>query len=131
MTTTEFIVSLLGTGTAGALLGKSFDKWINKRKDELEIELKEQVFYKNIIADMKAQRDIEHKEMEELKEKIEILTKRVQTLINDNKEKDAIIAQQKNNIKRWEETCQRLEKIAEQERKENNKLIKQIKDLQK
>ena len=131
MTTTEFIVSLLGTGTAGALLGKSFDKWINKRKDELEIELKEQVFYKNIIADMKAQRDIEHKEMEELKEKIEILTKRVHTLINDNKEKDVIIAQQKNNIKRWEETCKRLEKLAEQERKENNKLVQQIKDLQK
>ena len=123
MTTTEFIVSLLGTGTAGALLGKSFDKWINKRKDELEIELKEQVFYKNIIADMKAQREVEHKEMEGLKNHIDLLTSKIEQLATSHKEKDDIIAGLKRSNSRWEESYIRLESIANEKTKELNKYI--------
>jgi len=123
MTTTEFIVYVFGTGVGGAILGKSYDKFINKRKDELEVELKEQVFYKNLIADMKAQRDEEHEEMEELKHQVKNLTNKVEELLKDNRDKDEIIEGLKRSNARWEEACIRVEKVANQKVKELNKLL--------
>lgn len=123
MTTTELVVYIFGTGVGGAILGKSYDKFINKRRDKLEIELKEQVFYKNLIADMKAQRNEEHKEMEELKSQVKNLTSKVEELLKDNRDKDEIIEGLKRSNARWEESFIRLEDIANQKTKELNKFI--------
>lgn len=123
MTTTETIIYLFGTGVGGALLGKSYDKFINKRKDELDIELKEQVFYKNLISDMKAQRDVEHLEMQGLKNHIDLLTSKIEKLVTSHKEKEDIIEGLKRSNARWEDTCRRLEYVANQKDKALNKLL--------
>jgi hypothetical protein len=123
MTTTETIIYLFGTGIGGAILGKSFDKWMNKKKDAIEVELKEQVFYKNLISDMRAQRNEEHEEMEGLKSQIKTLTNKVEQLVKGNKDKDGIIEGLKRSNARWEEAYIRLEQIANQKDNELNKYL--------
>jgi len=107
LTLAEQIIAFSGTGLGGALLGK----WMNKKKDAIEITLQNQIFYKTLIADLSKQHDDEKLKISELKVKVENLTKEVHKLITVNKEKDIIIDQYKDNVKKWENNCIRLENI--------------------
>ena len=124
MTTAESIISFSGTAVGGAIIGK----WLNRKRDELEEQLKGQAFYKTLIADITAQRAIEHEEMEGLKSKIEELTNKVNELVNVNKDKDEVIESQRNNILRWENNCVRLEGIVKSKEKQILKLFKEIEE---
>ncbi len=123
----EQIISFSGTAIGGALIGK----WLNKKKDSLEIKLKEQVFYKNLIEDIQNQRSVEQCEIAKLKEEIEHLSQKINELINSNKEKDYIIASYKNNVLRWEDNCIRLEKIIKEKDKQISKLFEEIEEHEK
>ena len=61
MTLAEQIIAFGGTGVGSLVIGW----WLNKKKDEIEVSLKEQVFYKNIITDMEEQRTKEKKDCTE------------------------------------------------------------------
>ena len=123
----EQIISFSGTAIGGALIGK----WLNKKKDTLEIKLKEQVFYKTLIDDIQKQRSLEQIEISELKEEIEKLSQKINDLIESNKEKDDIILTYKNNVLRWEDNCIRLEKIIKQKDKQISKLFEEIEEHEK
>lgn len=123
----EYIISFSGTAIGGAVIGK----WLNKKKDSLEIKLKEQVFYKTLIEDIQKQRSVEQCEIAELKEEIEKLSQKINELIDSNKEKDHIIASYKNNVLRWEDNCVRLEVIIKQKDKQISKLFEEIEEHEK
>ena len=123
----EQIISFSGTAIGGALIGK----WLNKKKDSLEIKLKEQVFYKTLIEDIQKQRSLEQIEISELKAEIEKLSQKLNELIESNKEKDDIILSYKNNVLRWEDNCIRLEKIIKQKDKQISKLFEEIEEHEK
>ncbi len=123
----EQIISFSGTAIGGALIGK----WLNKKKDSLEIKLKEQVFYKTLIEDIQKQRSLEQIEISELKAEIENLSQKINDLIESNKEKDDIILSYKNNVLRWEDNCIRLEKIIKQKDKQISKLFEEIEEHEK
>jgi predicted RNase H-like nuclease (RuvC/YqgF family) len=122
MTNVDYILSLCGTALGGAL-GKSLFDWvINKNKNKLEKQLKEQVFYKSLIEDMTTQHEVEKSKIEELESKIDELTKEIHKLVKVNKEKDIIIDQYRDNVKKWENNCTRLESII----KEKDKVISSL-----
>ena len=123
----EQIISFSGTAIGGALIGK----WLNKKKDTLEIKLKEQVFYKTLIADIQQQRSLEQVEISELKAEIEKLSQKINDLIDSNKEKDDVILSYKNNVLRWEDNCIRLEEIIKQKDKQISKLFEEIEEHEK
>ncbi len=123
----EQIISFSGTAIGGALIGK----WLNKKKDTLEIKLKEQVFYKTLIEDIQKQRSLEQIEISELKAEIEKLSQKINDLIESNKEKDDIILSYKNNVLRWEDNCIRLEKIIKEKDKQISKLFEEIEEHEK
>ena len=127
MDATELILSFSGTAVGGALIGK----WLNKKKDDLEVKLKEQVFYKNLIEDIQNQRSVEQCEIAKLKEEIENLSQKINKLLESNKEKDYIIASYKNNVLRWEDNCIRLEKIIKEKDKQISKLFQEIEEHEK
>jgi len=123
----EYIISFSGTAIGGALIGK----WLNKKKDDLEIKLKEQVFYKTLISDIQEQRDLEQCEISELKEEVEKLSQKINELLESNKEKDEIIEDQRKNVLRWEQNCERLEAIIKQEQTKVSDLFQQIEEYEK
>ena len=123
----EQIISFSGTAIGSALIGK----WLNKKKDTLEIKLKEQVFYKNLISDIQQQRSLEQEEITKLKEEIEKLSEKINELIDSNKEKDDVILSYKNNVLRWEDNCIRLEEIIKQKDKQISKLFEEIEEHEK
>ncbi len=123
----EQIIAFSSTAVGGALIGK----WLNKKKDSLEIKLKEQVFYKTLIEDIQNQRSVEQCEIAKLKEEIEHLSQKINELIESNKEKDYIIASYKNNVLRWEDNCIRLEKIIKEKDKQISKLFEEIEEHEK
>ncbi len=127
MDATELILSFSGTAIGGALIGK----WLDKKKDDLEVKLKEQVFYKNLIKDLQEQRDLEQCEISELKEEVEKLSQKINELLESNKEKDEIIEDQRKNVLRWEQNCERLEAIIKQEQKKVSNLFEQIEEYEK
>ena len=61
MTIAEQIIAFGSTGVGSLVIGW----WLNKKKDEIEVSLKEQVFYKTIISDMEKLRAKEKKECTE------------------------------------------------------------------
>ncbi len=80
MTLAEQIIAFGGTGVGSLVIGW----WLNKKKDEIEVSLKEQVFYKNIITDMEEQRTKEKKDctekISELSIIVETSTKEISAL---------------------------------------------------
>jgi len=122
MTTYDYILTLCGTALGGAVGKSLFDLVINKNKNKLEKQLKEQVFYKSLIEDMTNQHEIEKSKIDELESKIEKLTSEVHKLISSNKEKDRIIEQYRDNVKKWENNCTRLEGVI----KEKDKVISSL-----
>lgn len=123
----EMVIGMSGTAVGGAIVGK----WLNKKRDTLENQLKEQVFYKTLIADIQTQSNADKKEIQLLKTKIDNLTKKVTELLKLNREKDEIIADQRKNVLRWEQNCERLEQIIKQEQKKVAKLFTQLEAYEK
>jgi len=119
LSTTEFILYLIGTFIGGSAGGALIAKVLNKAKDDLEVQLKEQVFYKTLIEDIQKERAKEQAEIKELKSEISELSEKISVLIADNKTKDDIIKDQSNNLKRYENTCSKYESIIQ----EKDKLI--------
>ncbi len=129
MTAEDLIITvsgLSGTTIGGVFLGKWYEKWLSKKKDTLEIQLKEQVFYKTLIADITEQRKIEQLEITDLKDKVEKLTDKVNELLDGHVVKDEIIDSQKRTIGQLESMVIRLEQVAIEDRKRYNKLISQL-----
>lgn len=119
MTNYDYILTLCGTALGGAVGKSLFDSIINKNKNKLEKQLKEQVFYKSLIEDMTKQSELEQNKIDELENKIDTLVKEVHKLNKSNQEKDIIIEQYRENVKRWENNCTRLELVV----KERDKVI--------
>ena len=69
MTIAEQIIAFGGTGVGSLIIGW----WLNKKRDEIEVSLKEQVFYKTIISDMEELRAKEKKECTEQISELSIL----------------------------------------------------------
>lgn len=111
MTTTDYILALCGSALGGAIGKSILDSVINRNKNKLESQLKEQVFYKTLIADMNTQHEEEKSKIEDLELKVEKLTKEIRDLIKSNKEKDKLIDEYKENAKMWENNCVRLENV--------------------
>jgi len=126
MQLTETIIAFSGTAIGGAIIGK----WLNRKKDALEAQLKNQVFYKTLIQDLNEQRTIEKEEIAALKEEIKTLSAKISELINLNEEKDKAIKGQKNNLLRWENNCLRLEDIIKQKDKQIATLFEELEELE-
>jgi hypothetical protein len=130
MTLAEQIIAFSGTGAGSLLIGW----WINKKKDDIEVTLKEQVFYKTLISDMEAERV---KAQAEYQTKITALTNEVHELkdsiiklVEVKKEKDKTIEQLRRERQLWEDTAtnerHKLEIIVKQKDKQISKLFKQV-----
>ena len=102
MTNYDFIIYLCGSAVGGAVGKSLIDKALNKTKDDLEIQLKEQVFYKTLIEDMTKRSESEKLKIEKLENKIELLTKEIKIFIELDKKQQQTIKDQKNLIERWE-----------------------------
>lgn len=103
----------------GAILGSSLFTWIlsklfNRKKEDIELALNYQKFYKDLIED--------------LEEKIEKLSGKVETLIDKDNEKSQTIEEQRANLLKWETNCQRLEGIITKKDKQISKLFKEIQE---
>lgn len=123
MTTSELIISFGGTGIGSLIIGW----WLNKKRDEIEINLKEQVFYKNIITDLEEQRVKEKKNyaqeisnlskiVETSKKEISALKENIRIFIKEDKKKD-------NRLEKWEKYCTQLHESLVFEKEKNESLI--------
>ena len=112
MTNVDLIMYVCGSALGG-VIGKSLiDKVINKHKDKLEIQIKEQVFYKTLITDITEQRNLEKVEIQELKDKIIELSEMISNIKKDN---DGII--------------KKYESVIKEKNKQISKLFKEIKNI--
>ena len=101
MTTTELIIAFGSTGIGSLLIGW----WLNKKREDIEVNLKEQVFYKELIKDLEGQRAKEQKaykvQIDKLSKEIDELKNKIRTLIRTSKDKNDI-------IDKWENYCNQL-----------------------
>lgn len=117
MTTTELIISFGSTGIGSLLIGW----WLNKKREDIEINLKEQIFYKELIKDLEGQRAKEEKnytlQLDKLSGEIKILKEKIRRLIKSVKEKNDI-------IDKWEKYCNQLREnlLFEKSKNENNEI---------
>lgn len=115
MTTTELIISFGSTGIGSLLIGW----WLNKKREDIEINLKEQIFYKELIKDLEGQRAKEQKtykiQLDKLSLEISNLKDKIRSLIKGAKEKN-------NTIDKWEKYCNQLrENLLFEKSKNENK----------
>lgn len=107
------LTSLFGGGVTVWLLSNIF----GKKKADIELALNYQEFYKGLIED--------------LEEKLVLLTGKVETLINQNNAKDEIIEDQRINIEKYGNYCAELKQGIEDRDKTNGLLMDQIELLEK
>lgn len=105
MELSEQIIAFAGTGIGSVLVGN----WINKKRDKIEITLKEQIFYKNLIQDIQETRDKERvlheNQIKKLAKEIKELKDSIIDLIEVKKEQEKTIKQLRIERKRWEESA--------------------------
>jgi hypothetical protein len=105
MELSEQIIAFAGTGIGSVLVGN----WINKKRDKIEITLKEQIFYKNLIQDIQETRDKERvlheNQIKKLAKEIKGLKDSIIDLIEVKKEQEKTIKQLRIERKRWEESA--------------------------
>lgn len=117
MTTTELIIAFGSTGIGSLLIGW----WLNKKREDIEVNLKEQVFYKELIKDLEGQRAKEQKaykvQIDKLSKEIDELKNKIRTLIKGAKDKNDI-------IDKWEKYCNQLREnlLFEKSKNENNEI---------
>ena len=105
MNLSEQIIAFAGTGVGSILIGT----WINKKKDKIEITLKEQVFYKNLIQDIQEARDVEKSDyksqVDRLTNEIKGLKESITQLITVKKDQEKTIEQLRQERQRWEDSA--------------------------
>jgi len=122
MNTVDYILAFSGTAVGSALIGG----WINRKKDQIEVRIKEQTFYKQLIKDLDSQREKEKKERLGLQKKIDELKKTVEEFMRKDEEKTQQIEDLKNTVKRWEENTIELKGIITQKDRQISNLFQQI-----
>ena len=103
----------------GAVLGSSLVTWVlgkifSKSKEDIELALNYQDFYKGLIND--------------LEEKVDDLSSKIQTLVERDRENVQTIEEQRALILRYEAACQRSEGIIIKKDKQITKLFKEIQE---
>jgi len=105
MELSEQIIAFAGTGIGSVLVGN----WINKKRDKIEITLKEQIFYKNLIQDIQEtrgkERVLHENQIKKLAKEIKELKDSIIDLIQVKKEQEKTIKQLRIERKRWEESA--------------------------
>jgi predicted RNase H-like nuclease (RuvC/YqgF family) len=105
MDLSEQIIAFAGTGVGSVLIGN----WINKKRDKIEVTLKEQIFYKNLIGDIQEAREIEKadyvEQVDRLTNEIKGLKDSITQLINVKKEQEKTIEQLRIERQRWEDSA--------------------------
>ena len=124
MTIAEQIIAFGGTGVGSLVIGW----WLNKKRDEIEVSLKEQVFYKTIISDMEELRAKEKKEctdeiskliliVDASKKEISALKENIRIFIKEDKTKE-------KELDRWEKYCTQLRESLVFDREKHEALLK-------
>jgi len=103
----------------GAILGSSLFTWVlskllGKKKEDIELALSYQDFYKGLIND--------------LENKVEVLTDKVELLLKQDEKKNDLIEGQRKNLLKWESNCERLEIIIGQKDEQIAKLFEEIEE---
>ena len=101
----------------GGLLTLVVGRLMGKKKEEIDIAFTESKIYRELIAELKADRDerivkeeTSKKQIESLEIKVDELTKQVQIFIELDKEQQKTIQEQKDLIVRWENNSIKLKK---------------------
>ena len=105
MNVTDIIATIVGSGFITGLLGF----FIGRRKEDIEVALKYQEFYKKHIDD--------------LKEEINGLKDKISELVDKDTKKDEFINEQRINLLKWEENCKKMELIIKQKDRQISELI--------
>lgn len=113
----EIAGAVLGSNLFTSIVSIYFSKRLGKKREDIETALKYQEFYQKHIGD--------------LRKEIEELTEKVNKLIEQDNEKTNTIEEQRANLLRWENNCQRLEDIIKSERKKNAELMEALEKLEK
>jgi len=113
----ELITWVAGSSVFSSVSTLLISKSLGKKKEDIEVALRYQEFYQKHIND--------------LRKEIEQLTEKVNTLIEQDKEKESTIEQQRLNLLRWEDNCNRLEGVIKQKDKQIAKLFKEIQEHEK
>lgn len=118
MTTSELIIAFGSTGVGSLIIGW----WLNKKREDIEINLKEQVFYKNLIKDIEEQRVKEKNsyinELTKLRKEIVLLKESLKLINKKFKDKNS-------EIDKWEKYCTQLrESLLFEKKKHEKKKVK-------
>ena len=105
-------VYTLASSIVTALVTLLIAKLLGKKKEDIELALNYQKFYKDLITDLEG--------------KIERLSNKVEILIDKDNEKSLTIEGQRANLLKWENNCSRLEQIIKQKDKQISKLFQEI-----
>ena len=104
MTTEEGIVWFASTGVGSLLIGA----WLTRKRDKFEVYIKEQSFYKSLIADLKAEREADSQEIQTLTGEITSLKVQIQKLLDLDKKQKQTIEQHEQTIVKWEHYAEGL-----------------------
>jgi len=102
MTLAEGIVWFAGTSFGGVLIGA----WLTRKRDKFELYIKEQSFYKNLIADLKAEREEDSREIQVLTGEITSLKEQIQKLLDLDQAQKKTIEPHEQTILTWEHYAQ-------------------------
>ncbi len=118
MTTSELIISFGSTGIGSLIIGW----WLNKKRDEIEVNLKEQVFYKELIKDIEEQRV---KEKTNYTNELTKLRREIISLKESLKDINLRFKKKNSEIDRWEKYCNQLrESLIFEKKKHEKKKVK-------
>jgi len=103
----------------GAVLGSGVVTWtlsklLGKKKEDIELALSYQDFYKSLINDLEG--------------KVQDLTDKVELLLEQDEKKSVLIEGQRKNLLKWEANCERLEIIIRQKDTQIAKLFEEIEE---
>jgi hypothetical protein len=115
----------------GGLITLVVGRLMGKKKEEIDIAFTESKIYRELIAELKSDRDeriakeiIREERIEALKNEVHELTLKVQLFIKQDSE-------QKKNLLKWENYCERLKGINEEQKKQINILFNEIEEYEK
>ena len=125
------IVSLFGGGAIGSIALFLIQKKYNKKKEDIELAVQYQDFYRKEIASREKDKKELSDELDSIKQKISNLVSQNEVLIKRVVEGKKTIKEKSDNIKRWEKYCDELKRSVKDSDKTNALLIKEIESLEK